>query len=107
MGRSLECDVVAVALQILASGFAAGAVYGLVAAGHSIVFRLTGVVNLAFGVVSRAAPSLNLFAVGFPVSLVVGLLVVLAGIAPLQESFTGLLAQGFEFLRSLLHVGAR
>jgi hypothetical protein len=29
MGRSLECDVVAVALQILASGFATGAVYGL------------------------------------------------------------------------------
>ena len=37
---------VAVALQILASGFAAGAVYGLVAVGHSLVFRLTGVVHL-------------------------------------------------------------
>jgi flagellar biosynthetic protein FliR len=59
------------------------------------------IVNLAFGVVSRAAPSLNLFAVGFPVSLVVGLLVVLAGIGPLQESFTRLLAQGFVFLRDL------
>ena len=31
------------------------------------------VVNLAFGVMSRAAPSLNLFAVGLPVTLVVGL----------------------------------
>ena len=40
---------VAVALQILASGFAAGAVYGLVAVGHSLVFRLTGVVHFAFG----------------------------------------------------------
>jgi flagellar biosynthesis protein FliR len=59
------------------------------------------IVNLAFGVVSRAAPSLNLFAVGFPVSLVVGLLVVLVGIGPLQTSFTELLANGFEFLRSL------
>jgi flagellar biosynthetic protein FliR len=59
------------------------------------------IVNLAFGVVSRAAPSLNLFAVGFPVSLVVGLLVVLAGIGPLQSSFTELLANGFEFLRHL------
>ena len=59
------------------------------------------IVNLAFGVVSRAAPSLNLFAVGFPVSLVVGLLVVLAGIGPLQASFTELLASGFDFLRSL------
>jgi len=59
------------------------------------------IVNLAFGVVSRAAPSLNLFAVGFPVSLVVGLLVLLAGVGPLQSSFTELLASGFEFLRHL------
>jgi flagellar biosynthesis protein FliR len=59
------------------------------------------IVNLAFGVVSRAAPALNLFAVGFPVSLVVGLIVVLMGIAPMQASFTELLAQGFEFVRSL------
>ena len=30
------------------------------------------VVNLAFGFTSRAAPALNLFAVGFPVTLVAG-----------------------------------
>jgi flagellar biosynthesis protein FliR len=59
------------------------------------------IVNLAFGVVSRAAPSLNLFAVGFPISLVVGLLVVLAGIGPLSEGVAQLLSQGFEFLRAL------
>src|SRR5690349_13770632 len=59
------------------------------------------IVNLAFGVVSRAAPTLNLFAVGFPVSLVIGLLIVLSGIGPMQDSFSTLLAQGFEFLRSL------
>ena len=59
------------------------------------------IVNLAFGVVSRAAPSLNLFAVGFPISLVVGLLVVLAGIGPLQEGVAQLIAQGFEFIRAL------
>jgi flagellar biosynthetic protein FliR len=59
------------------------------------------IVNLAFGVVSRAAPTLNLFAVGFPVSLVVGLLIVLAGIGPLTTAVTGLIAQGFDFLRQL------
>ena len=51
--------------------------------------------------VSRAAPSLNLFAVGFPISLVVGLLVVLAGIGPLQEGVAQLIAQGLAFLRAL------
>jgi flagellar biosynthetic protein FliR len=60
------------------------------------------IVNLAFGVVSRAAPSLNLFAVGFPISLVVGLLVVLAGIGPAQQGVAELLARGFEFLRGLV-----
>ena len=60
------------------------------------------IVNLAFGVVSRAAPSLNLFAVGFPVSLVVGLLVVLAGIGPLQEGVAQLIAQGLAFVRALM-----
>jgi flagellar biosynthetic protein FliR len=60
------------------------------------------IVNLAFGVVSRAAPTLNLFAVGFPISLVVGLLVVLAGIGPLQEGVAGLIAQGLAFLRTLV-----
>jgi flagellar biosynthetic protein FliR len=59
------------------------------------------IVNLAFGVVSRAAPSLNLFAVGFPVSLVVGLLVLLASVAPMQQSFIELLSQGLGFLRTL------
>ena len=59
------------------------------------------IVNLAFGVVSRAAPTLNLFAVGFPVSLVIGLLVVLAGIGPLTQGVAQLIAQGLEFLRTL------
>jgi flagellar biosynthetic protein FliR len=59
------------------------------------------IVNLAFGVVSRAAPALNLFAVGFPFSLVIGLLIVLAGIGPLVEGVTRLLAQGFDFLRAV------
>jgi len=63
------------------------------------------IVNLAFGVVSRAAPSLNLFAVGFPISLVVGFLVVLAGIGPLQEAVAQLMSRGFDFVRGLSHGG--
>jgi flagellar biosynthetic protein FliR len=59
------------------------------------------IVNLAFGVVSRAAPALNLFAVGFPISLIVGLVVVLAGMGPLTESITQLIGRGLQFLRDL------
>jgi branched-chain amino acid transport system permease protein len=38
-----------VVLQVAVSGLAAGALYGLVAVGHSLVYRLTGVVHFAFG----------------------------------------------------------
>jgi len=74
----------AVALQILASGFAAGAVYGLVAVGHSIVFRLTGVVHFAFG---------ELIALGVFVTLFVA-----AGSGPVSQTSVG----GARFLLALL-----
>jgi len=60
------------------------------------------IVNLAFGMVSRAAPALNLFAVGFPVSLVCGLLFVLAGLPLLQSSFVRLLEEGFSLIGRML-----
>lgn len=59
------------------------------------------VVNLALGVVSRAAPSLNLFAVGFPISLGLGFLVLMVGLFNLQEHFVNLLAESFRAVRAL------
>lgn len=60
------------------------------------------IVNIAFGVMSRAAPTFNLFAVGFPIALVFGLAIVLIGLPALQSSFIRLLAQGFALIRALL-----
>lgn len=65
----------ALALQIIASGFAAGAVYGLVGVGHSLVFRLTGVVHFAFG---------ELIALGVFVTLLVA-----AGSGPVSATSVG------------------
>jgi len=59
------------------------------------------IVNIAFGVMSRAAPAFNLFAVGFPISLVFGLVIVLVGLPALQSSFITLLGKAFVLLRSL------
>ena len=64
------------------------------------------IVNLAFGIVSRAAPSLNLFAVGFPVSLVCGLVIVLASLPLLQSSFVRLIGDAFTLVRRLASGGA-
>lgn len=63
------------------------------------------IVNLAFGVMSRAAPTLNLFAVGFPITLIFGLVIVLLGLPALQSSFARLLGDAFLLLRSLLTPG--
>jgi flagellar biosynthetic protein FliR len=63
------------------------------------------IVNLAFGVVSRAAPSLNLFAIGFPVTLVCGLVVVMLGLPSVQHSFIDLMKDGFLLLTQLLGKG--
>ena len=63
------------------------------------------IVNLAFGVVSRAAPSLNLFAIGFPVTLIGGLLIVLAGLPAVQSGFTTLMREGMDFVMALMRLG--
>jgi flagellar biosynthetic protein FliR len=60
------------------------------------------IVNLAFGVVSRAAPSLNLFAIGFPVTLVGGLLIVLAGLPSMQDAFIQLMRESMSFAGNLM-----
>lgn len=59
------------------------------------------VTNLAFGVMSRAAPTLNLFAVGFPVTLISGLLVIYVGLPSVLAGFSGSLEGVFALLRSL------
>jgi branched-chain amino acid transport system permease protein len=80
----VKCALVAIALQILAGGFAAGAVYGLVAVGHSVLFRLTGVVHFAFG---------ELIALGVFVTLFVA-----AGSGPVSQTSVG----GGRFLVALV-----
>lgn len=59
------------------------------------------IVNLAFGVVSRAAPSLNLFAIGFPVTLICGLVIVLVGLPAVQTAFIDMMREAFAMLGSL------
>jgi flagellar biosynthetic protein FliR len=59
------------------------------------------VVNLSFGVTSRAAPTLNLFAVGLPITLVFGLVVLLLGLPSMQSSLLDLLGSGFQFMAAI------
>jgi flagellar biosynthetic protein FliR len=61
------------------------------------------VINVAFGVASRAAPALNLFAVGFPVTLIFGLFIVLFGLPTVGGGVVDLLTSQFAFMRQLVN----
>jgi flagellar biosynthetic protein FliR len=60
------------------------------------------VVNLAFGVMSRAAPTLNLFAVGFPTALLLGLVFLLLDIGGVVNVFSALVDDAFVRLGAWL-----
>lgn len=62
------------------------------------------VVNLAFGVMSRAAPTLNLFAVGFPITLISGLVIMYVGLPSVLAAFTQSLDAAFGVIRTLLSI---
>ncbi len=49
------------------------------------------IVNLALGVVTRAAPQLNLFGIGFTITLLCGFFVLLAGLDGLMVGISGLI----------------
>lgn len=80
------------ALQVLVTGAAAGGVYGLIAIGHTLIYRLTGVVHFAFGdlvglgvfatllVAAGTGPvsQTNVAAGRFLVALLVGLVICIA-----------------------------
>ena len=59
------------------------------------------VTNIAFGLISRAAPTLNIFALGFPIMIIFGLLVLQIGLPGLQDGFTDLMTQAMNEMRAL------
>ena len=60
------------------------------------------VVNTAFGVMSRAAPTLNLFAVGFPVALLLGFVVLVLNIPNFVPAFEGLFYASLDVIQAML-----
>ena len=59
------------------------------------------IVNLGFGVMSRAAPSMNLFSVGFPVSLGLGLIFVFLSFSSVQNGFIRLISSAMMMLTAM------
>lgn len=63
------------------------------------------VVNLSFGVMSRAAPTLNLFAVGFPVAMLLGFVVIFLSMGNLTETVSRSSEAALQMLPRI--IGAR
>lgn len=61
-------------------------------------------VNVSFGVAARAAPQLHIFSVGFPVTLILGMLLVWMTLPNLLEQFSGVMSDGYELLSQVLRL---
>lgn len=61
-------------------------------------------VNVALGVLTRAAPQLNLFGIGFPITLGVGFIVIATTLPYLTTPLENLFNQGVEKVRELPRV---
>ena len=59
-------------------------------------------VNVAFGVLSRATPSINLQSVGFPISLFAGVLLLAYCLPGLRSAFESLLADSWKVIAQLV-----
>ena len=59
-------------------------------------------VNLGMGIVTRAAPQLNIFAVGFPITMLIGFVLIWASLPNVMENFEDFLDAGFALIKGLL-----
>ena len=60
------------------------------------------IINMALGVVTRAAPQLNLFGIGFPLTLLAGFTVLILGVDALLANTAGLIGESLGAVSSML-----
>jgi flagellar biosynthetic protein FliR len=61
-------------------------------------------INVGLGVVTRAAPSLNIFAVGFPAMIIAGFLILIISMESIGRRIEWLWVQGFTVVRDVMGV---
>ena len=64
------------------------------------------IANLAMGVLARVAPQLNIFAVGFPVTLTAGFIVLMFSIPYFGAAMERLFDQAFRAMAAVLRAAA-
>jgi flagellar biosynthesis protein FliR len=79
----------------------------LFAGGLLIALPIMGamlMVNMGLGVVMRAAPQLNIFSVGFPVTMLMGFALMWVTLPNVMNVFNDLLAEAFQLIMQTLRV---
>lgn len=71
----------------------------------AIVALLT--INLSFGVMTRASPQLNIFAIGFPVTMVAGLFILWLTLSPIMSHFDEVWSETQILLCNVLELQCR
>lgn len=61
-------------------------------------------VNISFGIASKAAPQLQLFGIGFPITILLGMLLIWVGLVSMLEGFTDKLQDGFMLVSQVLRM---
>lgn len=61
-------------------------------------------VNLSFGVASKAAPQLQIFGVGFPITILLGMVLIWIGISTMVDVFDDILHDTFVFVSGMLRL---
>jgi flagellar biosynthetic protein FliR len=59
-------------------------------------------VNISFGIITRSAPQLNIFAVGFPLTLLIGFALMMLSMPTLCPLFENHLLNGFTLMQGLV-----
>ncbi|MFC1602409.1 flagellar biosynthetic protein FliR [Pseudomonadota bacterium] len=62
------------------------------------------VINLGMGIITRAAPQLNIFAVGFPMTMMVGFLIMWVTVPDVMHNFGELMNEGFQVIMHHLRI---
>ena len=57
------------------------------------------IVNIGFGVMTRAAPQLNIFAIGFPVIMTIGFVIMMLSLSSTLPLFENLLDSAYQLMR--------
>lgn len=63
------------------------------------------IVNMSFGVMTRAAPQLNIFAIGFPITMMLGFAIVMLTLPSVIPNTNGMFNQVYRLVQNTLGMG--